>query len=179
MKKLYPILLIILLFALKSERIELDSRFVSSYRDYNEFYRTHLTRISEKHSSRLLELTESLLRSSDLFSYVDKKVIIDTTIVNRYMKEGGYYIKTRNSSAGNFLCDLKCSKDLYDEINRTDNRHYLLAVKINSVKAEQNVIELDSIDNRSLFVTNGHNVIISGECLDAVGLPYESIFTLD
>ncbi len=179
MKKLYPLLLIIILFAVRSERFEIDFKYVSTLKDYDEFYKTELARLSEKHSSKLVAITESLAQSSMFSLYLGKNMIIDTVIVKSYSKDGSYYIKTANINSNHIVCDLKCSREMYALANRSEGKHFLLAMKPQKIRSEQNIVELDSIDNKSLFVNNGQNVYISGECIDAVEIPYSLIFTTE
>jgi len=177
MKKVYPLLIIILLFAIKSERIEIDLKYISSIKDYDDFYRTELARLSEKHSAKLVSITESLAHSSMFSFYLGKRMIIDTMVVKSYQRGGEYFIKTANLSSNRFLCDLKCSRELFSFINKTDGKHFLIAMKPNTIKSEQNIVELDSIDNKSLFVNNGQNIFVAGECIDAVEIPFSLLFT--
>ena len=180
MKKLYPILsIVILLFAVRSEKIEFEFKFISSYGDYNEYYNTKLTSLANRHSAKLFTLTDNMLYPEIFKPLLSSTIIIDTIVVERYRRNNDYFLKTASRSVNSLLCDLKCSKETYTDIGKNSNRHYLLAVKVNSVKAQQRVIELDSIDNKSLFVNSGHNVVLNGECLDAVELPYSLVFAND
>lgn len=180
MKKLYSILfVIILLFAVKSEKVEFNFDYISTYGDYFNYYNNKLNVLSEKHSTRLLSLSDQMIHPSVLKPLLGSVVIIDTTIVNHFRKNGDYYIRTANSPANNILCELKCNKEIYNSIGTNDRKHFLLAVKINSIKSNERLIELDSIDHKSLFVNGGRDVALYGDCIDAVELPFSMIFAND
>jgi hypothetical protein len=179
MKKLYPILLILLLFTVKSEKIEYNFRYITNYNEYSAFYNSKVNLLSAKYSGSLLSLTKADLRTSVYTSLLNKNIIIDTTVVGYYRKNGSYFIKTQSRTLNNLLCELKCDKSRYNELSQSNNTHFLLAVKVNSIQSHQRVIELDSIDDKSYFVKNGNDVVINGDCLDAVELPYQMIFSND
>jgi len=176
MKKLYPILILVLLFAVKSEKFEFDSKYITTYKEYSDYFNAQVNELAGKHSGKLFTFSEDMLRSISVESFFNSVIIIDTTVVARYRHENNYYIKTASRSANNLLCEFKCSKDVYEETGKNSGSHYLLACKINSVKSQPRIIELDSIDNKSIFVNNGQNVALYGECIEAVGLPASLIF---
>jgi hypothetical protein len=180
MKKLYSILLILFIcLSVKSEKIEFSFDYIASFADYTEYYNTKLSMLADKHSAKLFSLTGETPHFSILRPLLNSTVIIDTTVVGHFRKNGDYYIRTSNKSANNLLCELKCSKDIYNNTNRNGSRHFLLAVKINSFKSNERVVELDSIDNKSLFVSGGNDIALFGDCLDAVELPFSLVFAND
>jgi hypothetical protein len=176
MKRLYPILIICLLFAVKSEKIEYNLRYLTNYKEYSAYYNSRVNLLSAKHSGKLFSLTNVNYQTTLFTSLLNKNIIVDTSVVGHYTKNGRYFIRTTSRSTNNLLCELNCEKSLYEEISRSNNPHYLLAVKVNSVESHQRIVELDSIDNKSLFVKNGNDVVLYGECLDAVELPNTMIF---
>jgi hypothetical protein len=177
MKKLYSILFIVFIaLSVRSEKIEYNFKYISTYADYAEYYNTQLNILSDRHSAKLFALTKEMPRPSILRPLLNSTVIIDTSIVGHFRKNGDYYIRTSSQSVNNLLCELKCSRDIYNNTNRNDKKHYLLAVKVNSIKSNERIVELDSIDNKSLFVSGGNDVALYGECLEAVELPFSMAF---
>lgn len=176
MKKLYPILIICLLFAVKSEKIEYNLKYLSNYKDYSAYYNSKINYLAAAHSGKLFSLTNTGFLPAMFTSLLNKNIVIDTTVVGHYQKNGQYYLRTNSRSTDNLLCELKCEKSVYEDISQSNKVHFLMAVKVNSFESHQRVIELDSIDDKSLFVKNGNNVILYGECLEAVELPNTMIF---
>lgn len=177
MKKLYSILFVAFIsLSVRSEKIEYNFKYISTYADYAEYYNTQLNILSDRHSAKLFTLTKEMPRPSILRPLLSSTVIIDTSIVGHFKKNGDYYIRTSSHSVNNLLCELKCSRDIYNNTNRNDKKHYLLAVKVNSIKSNERIVELDSIDNKSLFVSGGNDVALYGECLEAVELPFSLAF---
>lgn len=177
MKKLYSILLIgFIALSVKSEKIEFSFNYIKTYAEYTEYYNTKLNVLSDKHSAKLFSLTREMLRPSVLRPLLNSTVIIDTSIVGHFKKNGEFYIRTSNKAANNLLCELKCSRDIYNNTIQKDKKHFLLAVKVNSIKSNERIVELDSIDNKSLFVSGGNDVALYGDCLEAVELPFSMVF---
>ncbi len=133
--------------------------------------------LAARYSGRVFSLTNDNFNSSVLTSLLNRNIVIDTSVVGYFKKNGEYFIRTKSNTYNNLLCELKCGKNIYNEISKSNNPHFLIAVKVNSVNSRQRVIELDSIDDKSYFVKNGNDVVIYGDCLDAVELPYAMIFT--
>ncbi len=178
MKKIYAITsLLLIIFLLQGEKREFSINNISSLSDYYRYYTSNLNSLSRKHSAKLFSLTDEIIKTRNYSPLLKNVVIIDTSIVGKHKDRNGYYIRTASRSANNLLCELKCSRELYYKIARRQNPRYLIAVKTNSLKASDRVIELDSIDNRSIFVNRGENFLLNGECLDAVELPYARIFS--
>lgn len=177
MKKLYSILLIVFIsLSVKSEKVEFSFKYFSTYTDYAEYYNTQLSILSDRHSAKLFTLTKEMPHPSILRPLLNSTVIIDTSIVGHFKKNGDYYIRTSSKSVNNLLCELKCSRDIYNSTNQNEKKHYLLAVKVNSIKSNERIVELDSIDNKSLFVSGGNDVALYGDCLEAVELPFSMVF---
>ena len=171
MRKIYPLILIALLFAVQSEKKEYLLTGLNTYSDYADYYNTSVIQLKLRHNPRFVSNLPDILPSADLTELLNSTIIIDTTSVASYKSGGEYYLKAGGFNKDKFLCDLKCSESIYNSIRNSGSGHFLLALKVISVKSERNIVELDSIDNRSLFVDNGNNIILRGECLEAFELP--------
>ncbi len=175
MRKIYPLILIALLFAVQSEKKEYLLSGFNSYSDYADYYHSSVAQLKLRHNPRLVSKLPDILPSTDLKELLNSTIIIDTTSAASYKSGGEYFIKAAGFNKDKFLCDLKCSEDIYNSIRNSGSGHFLLALKVTSVKSERNIVELDSIDNKSLFVDNGNNILLRGECLEALELPFPYI----
>lgn len=171
MRKIYPLILIALLFAVQSEKKEYHLSGFNSYSDYTDYYHSSVVQLKIRHNPRFVSNLPDILPSADLSELLNSTIIIDTTSVASYKSGNDYYIKAGGNSRDKFLCNLKCSEDIYNSIRNSESGHFLMALKVTSVKSERNIVELDSIDNKSLFVDNGNNITLKGECLEVFELP--------
>lgn len=175
MKKIYPIILIALLFAVQSEKKEYLLSGFNSYSDYADYYNNSVVQLKTRHNPRFVSNLPNILPSADLNDLLNSTIVIDTTSVASYKRGEEYFLKAGGINQDKFLCDLKCSEAIYNAIRNSESGHFLIALKVASVKSERNIVELDSIDNKSLFVDNGRNIVLAGECLEAVELPLPHI----
>jgi len=180
MKKLTIVsLLSLILFAVTLKETTGEPGQTTSYKEYNAFFNDQLTYLSSKYDCGLLSFRDDDIAIPKLASLLDKNIIIDTVITGHYLENGQYFIKARSNYGHSFSFAVKCSREMLNSILGSHEKHFLMAVKVNSLKTKQQIVELDSIDERSIFVKNGTQIILSGEGLESVELPYSKTFSSD
>lgn len=97
-----------------------------------------------------------------------KKVVMDSTLLGIYNKEGSYYVKTEvaNNCGKKVFAFLKCSTDDIQKMNtRNINRGYLTAY-INKIESSNPIAIADSIDKNNILLKGEEILILSGAFLD-------------
>ena len=104
---------------------------------------------------------------------LEKPVVLDSIILGIKKEGQDYYIKARIKSActKKYFAELKCDKEIIEQVNHAKSSAAYLAVKIYKVDGCNMVAETDTLDGSKSELYLGNAYLLSGECLAFSEIP--------
>lgn len=104
---------------------------------------------------------------SSISSILNKNIVLDTLLIGMQKQKDCYLLKAKVKcdSQKEIFAELKCTKEIYQQYERTKSNNLLIAAKIISY-AETNILaDVDSLSERKKQIDLGKTILFSGECL--------------
>jgi hypothetical protein len=104
---------------------------------------------------------------------LNKTIVADSTVTGTIEKNGKFYLKAsiNNSCGEKIFTMLNCSAEIYDQYNNGKSNHIILTAKITKIEKVNSIEEADSLDGKSVYLSGGTSILLTGECLAFAEIP--------
>ncbi len=104
---------------------------------------------------------------NEVNSILNKNVVLDTLLIGVQKHKDNYVLKVKVNCGltEKIFAELKCTKEIYHQYQKTKSNNLLIAAKISSFIKTDLMADVDTLTDKLKQVNLGSSILLSGECL--------------